>query len=305
MSSATLTPSPAPTTSTAPGLPAGWQVTRLTGSLGAQLDGVDLGEVSRDDAQFAALEALLLQHKVLFFRDQGMTRAEHVALGERLGPLEDHPVAPSDPDNPGLVRIYKEENSPPERYENSFHSDGSWREEPSKASILRAVQCPPTGGDTIWVDMVRAYAELPEAIRTKIAGLRARHSIEATFGAVLPTEKRHALAGTYPDAEHPVVRTHPETGEQILYVNSFTTHFVNFHTPEHVQHGTDYTQGAAELMAYLKSRSMIPEYQVRWRWEPNSVAIWDNRSTQHYAVMDYWPAARKMERAGVQGDRPY
>lgn len=303
MSSATLTPTTA--TRTVPTPPAEWQVRRLTGALGAQVDGVDLGEVSRDDDQFAALNALLLEHKVLFFRDQTMSRGEHVALGERLGPLEDHPVAPSDPEHPGLVQIYKEEGSPPERYENSFHSDGSWREEPSKASILRCVECPPTGGDTIWVDMVRAYADLPDAIRAKITGLRARHSIEATFGAVLPIEKRHALAGTYPDAEHPVVRTHPETGEQILYVNSFTTHLTNFHTPEHVQHGTDFAQGAGELLAYLKSRAMIPEYQVRWRWTPGSVAIWDNRSTQHYAVMDYWPAARKMERAGVQGDRPF
>lgn len=285
--------------------PADWRVIPSTGTLGARVDGIDLGAVSRDGEAFAALRRLLLEHKVLFFRDQPLEPAEHVALGSMLGPLEDHPMVPSDPEHPGLVQIYKDLDSPPERYENSFHSDGSWREEPPMAAILRCRECPSTGGDTIWVDMVRALADLPDAIRTTIADLRARHSIEATFGAVLPQDQRHALAGRYPDAEHPVVRTHPETGEQILYVNSFTTHFVNFHTPQRVQHGTDYTQGAAELMAYLKGRAMVPEYQVRWTWEPDSVAIWDNRSTQHYAVMDYWPAVRRMDRASVCGDRPY
>lgn len=298
MSPSTLSPTAPPTVST-------WQVQPLTGCLGAEVRGVDLGEVSRDEQAFTSLRQLLLEHKVLFFRDQSMSRDEHVALGQLLGPLEDHPALPSDDDHPGLVRIYKDLDSPPERYENAFHSDGSWREEPSTASILRCVECPPSSGDTIWVDMVRALADLPAEIRTKIAGLRARHSIEATFGAVLPQAERQALAQAYPDAEHPVVRTHPETGEQILYVNSFTTHFVNFHTPDHVRHGTDFAQGASALMDYLKSRAMIPEYQVRWRWEPGSVAIWDNRATQHYAVMDYWPAVRRMERVSVCGDRPF
>lgn len=294
-----------PLTPTTPATVSNWTVRPCTGALGAQVDGVDLGAVSRDDEAFSALYRLLLEHKVLFFRGQGsMTPAEHVALGERMGQLEDHPVVPSDPEHPGLARIYKDLDSPPERYENSFHSDGSWRPDPPKAAILRCIECPPIGGDTIWVDMVRALADLPVSVREKIADLRARHSVEATFGAMMPIERRHALAAEHPDAEHPVVRTHPETGEQVLYVNSFTTHFVNFHTPEHVQHGTDYAQGAAELLQYLKSRAMVPDYQVRWRWEPGSVAIWDNRSTQHYAVMDYWPAVRRMERTSVRGDRP-
>lgn len=285
--------------------PASWEVTRLTATLGAQICGIDLGEVSRDDEQFAALHALLLTHKVLFFRDQGMSRAEHVALAERFGPLEAHAVAPSDPDNPGLVRIYKDVDSPADRYDNAYHSDGSWRDEPAMGSILRCVECPPVGGDTIWVDMVRAYADLPEQVKEQISDLQARHSLEATFGAVLPTPRRHGLKEKYPDAEHPVVRTHPETGEQILYVNSFTTHFTNFHTPERVTHGVDFVQNAPALLSYLQNRATIPDYQVRWRWDENSVAIWDNRSTQHYAVMDYWPGRRRMERAGICGDRPF
>ncbi|BDB59184.1 putative taurine dioxygenase [Rhodococcus sp. RDE2] len=277
----------------------------LTGSIGAELHGVDLAEVARDDERFAELKALLLEHKVLFFRNQEMSRAEHVALAERFGSLEDHPVLGSDPEHPGLVRIYKDLDSPPEAFENSYHCDATWRENPPMGSVLRCVEGPAVGGDTIWVNMALAYEQLPGHVKEQIAGLRARHSIEASFGARLPIDKRLALKDRFPDAEHPVVRTHPETGEKVLFVNSFTTHFTNFHTADNVRCGIDYAPGAGELLRFLQSRATIPEYQVRWRWTPNSVAIWDNRSTQHYAVQDYWPAVRRMERAGIAGDRPF
>lgn len=282
-----------------------FQVEPLTCSIGAELSGVDLAEVSRDDALFAELKALLLRHKVVFFRDQDITRAEHVALAERFGQLEAHPVVGSDPDHPGLVRIYKDLDSPPERFENAYHCDATWRTNPPMGSVLRCVEGPEVGGDTMWVNMALAYEQLPDEVKAKIAGLRARHSIEATFGARMPIEERLALKERFPDAEHPVVRTHPETGEKVLFVNSFTTHLTNFHTAENVRTGIDYAPGAGELLRYLTSRASIPEYQVRWRWTRNSFAIWDNRSTQHYAVQDYWPAVRKMERAGIVGDRPF
>ncbi|MEV6212565.1 TauD/TfdA family dioxygenase [Kitasatospora sp. NPDC051914] len=281
------------------------KVEPLTCTIGAELSGVNLGDASRDADLFAEIRELLLQYKVLFLRDQDITRAEHVAFARRFGPLEDHPVAGSDPDHPGLVRIYKELDSPPEHYENALHTDGTWRETPAMGAVLRCIESPPVGGDTLWVNMVEAHRRLPDHIKAQIEGLRARHSIEATFGAVMPTEARHRLKAQYPDAEHPVVRTHPETGEKILFVNGFTTHFVNYHTPENVRFGLDYAPGAANLLTYLISQAAIPEYQVRWRWQPNSVAIWDNRSTQHYAVQDYWPAVRRMERAGIVGDRPF
>ena len=142
-------------------------------------------------------------------------------------------------------------------------------------------------------------------MKERIDGLRARHSFEASFGAARPIEARHALHERFPDADHPVVRTHPETGEKILFVNAFTTHLVNYHTPANVRFGIDYAPGAGDLLRYLIAQASIPEYQVRWRWTPDSVAIWDNRSTQHYAVQDYWPAVRKMERAAIIGDRPF
>ncbi|MFI6431161.1 TauD/TfdA dioxygenase family protein [Rhodococcus oryzae] len=277
----------------------------LTCSIGAEILNVDLAEVARDDQRFAELKSLLLEHKVLFFRDQNMSRAEHVALAERFGSLEDHPALGSDPDHPGLVRIYKDLDSPPERFENAYHCDATWRENPPMGCVLRCIEGPEVGGDTMWVNMALAYERLPEHVKEQIEGLRARHSIEATFGARLPIEQRLELKERFPDAEHPVVRTHPETGEKILFVNSFTTHLTNFHTAENVRWGIDYAPGAGELLRYLQSQASIPEYQVRWRWTRNSVAIWDNRSTQHYAVQDYWPAVRKMERAGIVGDRPF
>ena len=280
------------------------KVERLTCAIGAELSNVDLGEASRDDLLFAEIRALLLEHKVLFLRDQDMTRAEHVAFARRFGELEDHPVVGSDPEHPGLVRIYKGPDTRAEQYENAYHCDATWRERPQFGAVLRCVECPEVGGDMIWVNMVAAYARLPEHVKQQIDRLRARHSIEATFGAAMPIDKRLALKAQYPDVEHPVVRRHPETGEKVLFVNAFTTHFTNFHTPENVRFGQDYAPGASALLQYLIRQAAVPEYQVRFRWRRNSVAIWDNRCTQHYAVQDFWPAVRNLERAGIIGDRP-
>jgi taurine dioxygenase len=281
------------------------RVEPLTYSIGAELTGVNLAHAIHDDGLFAEIRSALLKHRVLFLRDQDITRAEHVAFARRFGELEDHPVAGSDPEHPGLVRIYKTPEQPNDRYENAWHADATWREAPQFGAVLRCVECPPVGGDTMWANMVLAYENLPAHVKTQIADLRARHSIEASFGAVMPIEKRLALKAQFPDAEHPVVRTHPETDEKILFVNAFTSHFTNYHTPERVRFGQDANPGAGDLLRYLISQAYIPEYQVRWRWKPNSIAIWDNRSTQHYAVMDYPPCHRKMERAGIIGDKPY
>ncbi len=281
------------------------KVEPLTCTIGAELSNVNLGVASRDPGLVAEIRALLLKHKVLFFRDQDISRSEHVAFARHFGELEDHPVAGSDPDHPGLVRIYKSPDAPIDRYENAWHTDATWREKPPFGCVLRCVECPPVGGDTMWANMAEAYKRLPEDIKTRIADLRARHSIEASFGAAMPIEKRQALKAQFPDAEHPVVRTHPETGEKILFVNAFTTHFTNYHTPANVRFGQDANPGASLLLNYLVSQAFIPEFQVRWRWQPNTVAMWDNRSTQHYAVMDYPPCHRKMERAGIIGDKPF
>ncbi|CAB3803636.1 Alpha-ketoglutarate-dependent taurine dioxygenase [Paraburkholderia caffeinitolerans] len=280
-------------------------IEQLTCAIGAELTGVDLVDAIEDNGLFASICEALLKHRVLFLRNQDITAAQHVAFARRFGELEDHPVTGSDPDNPGLIQIYKTPENPPERYENSWHTDATWREVPPMASVLRCRECPPIGGDTMWANMVLAYENLPAHIKEQIAELRARHSIEASFGAVMPIEKRLALKAQFPDAEHPVVRTHPETGEKVLFVNGATTHFTNFHTPANVRFGQDFNMGGSDLLRYLISQAYIPEYQVRWRWTKNSVAIWDNRSSQHYAVMDYPPCHRRMDRATIIGTRPY
>ncbi|WET41973.1 TauD/TfdA dioxygenase family protein [Citrobacter enshiensis] len=281
------------------------RVEQLTYHIGAELSGVRLADAIHDAGLFKEIRAQLLRHRVLFLRQQDISRAEHVAFARLFGELEDHPVAGSDPDHPGLVRIYKTPEVANERYENAWHTDATWREKPPMGCVLRCVESPPVGGDTLWANMVVAWQYLPEDVKQKIADLRAYHSLEASFGAATPIEKRLALKAQFPDAEHPVVRTHPETDEKILFVNAFTTHFSNYHTPQHVRYGQDYTMGGSDLLRYLISQAYLPEYQVRWRWQSGSIAIWDNRSTQHYAAMDYPPSHRKMERAGIMGDKPF
>ncbi|MDC0672021.1 TauD/TfdA dioxygenase family protein [Nannocystis radixulma] len=278
------------------------RVERITCSIGAELVGVSLADAARDDGLFEAIYAALLAHRVLFLRDQDISRQDHVAFASKLGKLDDHPVAPTHPDAPGLVQIYKDPSHPQERYENAWHSDGSWQANPPLGCVLRCVECPPVGGDTMWANMVLAYEKLPEHVKTVIDGLYANHSFSAAFAAAMPEEQRQAMRTLHPDVEHPVVRTHPETGEKVLFVNGFTTHFTNYHTSSNVRVGQDLNMGGAALLQYLISQAYIPEYQVRWRWRPNSFAIWDNRSTQHYAVMDYPPCHRKMERAAILGD---
>ena len=297
-------PTSAPAATRRGALKSSIKVEPLTCAIGAELIDVNLGDASRDDALFAEIRSLLLKHKVLFLRDQDFTRAEHVAFARRFGLLEDHPVVGSDPENPGLVLIHKGPDTRAEQYENAYHCDTTWRECPQFGAVLRCTEAPEVGGDMIWVNMALAYERLPEPIKAQIANLRARHSIEATFGAAMPIEKRLALKAQYPDPEHPVVRTHPDTGEKVLFVNAFTTHFTNFHTPENVRFGQDFAPGSSQLLNYLISQAYVPEYQVRWRLRKNTVAIWDNRCTQHYAVQDFWPAVRNLERAEIIGDRP-
>jgi taurine dioxygenase len=280
------------------------RIEQLTCAIGAELHDVNLGDAVRDEALFQEIYAALLQHKVLFLRDQTLdklSRLDHMAFANKLGELETHPMVPSHPDAPGLVQIYKTPDSPIDRYENAWHTDGTWREAPALGCVLRCIECPPVGGDTMWANMVLAYEKLPQRVKEQINHLIANHSFNASFASAMPQDKRLAMRAQYPDAEHPVVRTHPETGEKVLFVNGFTTHFVNYHNKENVRCGQDFSQVGGDLLQYLISQAYIPEYQVRWRWKPYSVAIWDNRSTQHYAVMDYPPCHRKMERAGIVG----
>ena len=271
------------------------EVNPLTCSIGAELSNVHLGAAAEDEGLMAEIRQALLKHRVIFFRDQDITRAEHVAFARKFGELEDHPVVGSHPDHPGLVQIYKTPDSPIDRNENSWHTDATWRDQPPMGCVLRCVECPPVGGDTMWANMALAYERLPEHIKTQIAGLRARHSIEASFGAAMPVEKRLALHAQFPDAEHPVVRTHPETGRKALFVSEhFTTRILGL--PE---------ADSRALLDELFALSTRPEHVYRHAWQPHDMVFWDNRSVIHLAAGTPDHLRRKLYRTTIEGDVPY
>ncbi|CAE6821794.1 TauD/TfdA dioxygenase family protein [Paraburkholderia domus] len=279
-----------------------FSVRRSTPSIGAEIGNIDLRQPLDDDT-YLALRRALVKFKVLFFRDQDITPAQHVALARRFGELEIHPMIPHHADHPELV-VFGHGKSSPGR-ENLYHSDVSWRETPSMGSVLRCVSCPEVGGDTIWVNMVAAYENLSAETKAKIARLQGVHDAMPTFGQALSDEQYEAMRKKYPPAVHPVVRTHPESGEKILYVNEgFTTHLANYAKEQPYRIGSDFRLGEMDLLQYLYRQAAAPEYQVRLKWQPNTIAFWDNRSAQHYAVQDYFPAVRHMMRATIIGDRP-
>ena len=293
----------APAVISAEALKSSPRVELVAPALGAEISNISLANAVEDDDLLAEIRRLLLKHRVLFFRDQDICPATHVALARRFGPLEDHPVAPSHPDHPELLLLNRDTKH---SYENTWHCDATWRAKPPFGAVLRCVVCPEVGGDTMWANMVLAYERLPRHIQDRIANLRAKHSIEHSFGGGMPSEDRAQLSEMFPMVEHPVVRTHPETNEKVLFVNQgFTTHFANFHNAEDVRYGQDFTIEANNLLNYLIRQAEIPEYQVRLRWRPNTIAIWDNRATQHYAIHDFYPAERKMMRATIVGDKPF
>lgn len=266
-----------------------FDVQPLSPTIGAAVRGVDLGSV--DDEVLAELRRALLEWKVLFFRDQAIDAADHRAFASRWGELEVHPFLPS-ADAPDVIRFAKDEKIG--GYENVWHSDVTWRQVPSMGSILRAVTVPRLGGDTLWCDMGAAYDGLDDETKDRIDGLTAVHDFVHTFGRLLSDEEKARKREEFPPAEHPIVRVIPETGRKVLYVNRpFTSHISGMQPEE-----------SSTLLELLVRQADVPEYQCRFHWEPGSVAFWDNRTTQHYAVSDYHPQVRVMERVTIIGDRP-
>ncbi|MFM0211497.1 TauD/TfdA family dioxygenase [Paraburkholderia sediminicola] len=302
MQATATAPNPATTQADSEAWP--FTVERYTPTIGAAIGGIDLRN-PLDDATYLALRRALLKFKVLFFRDQDISPAQHVAVARRFGELEVHPAFPHHPDHPELVILGR--NDKTRGRENLYHSDVSWREIPSMGSMLRCVQCPEVGGDTIWINMVAAYENLPDDVKARLSNLKAVHDFLPLFGIAVPEDQHDAMRVKFPPVEHPVVRIHPETGEKILYVNeAFTTHLSNYGrtTARDYRIGFDYKLAEMDLLQYLFRQAQAPEYQVRLKWQPNTIAFWDNRSCQHYAVQDYFPAPRHMMRATVIGDRP-
>lgn len=262
----------------------------LSPAIGAELIGADLREV--DDELIAEVRRALLIYKVVFFRDQDIGREEHVKLASGFGDLEIHPATPKKQPNQEVLRIAHGPNS--RGQENMWHSDVTWREEPSLGSILRAIELPEVGGDTLFSNMVMAFEGLDDELKERLCKMEAVHDIARVFAKRL-NKSPEDLHDKYPPKTHPVVRTHPETGERLIYVNGAFTDYIK---------GMERDESDS-LLKYLYSRAAVPEYQCRFRWAPGSLAFWDNRACQHYAASDYFPNIRIMERVTVAGDKPY
>lgn len=259
-------------------------------TIGAEVLDLDLRD-TLDEGMWDELDRALLEWKVLFFRDQQITGEQHRDFARRWGPLEVHPFLASG-EVPEVVRFDK--GADEVGYENIWHSDVSWRLEPSLGSVLRCLVPASLGGDTLFADMYEAYDGLDDTTKERIDGLIAVHDFAASFGLRLEPDRLAEMREQYPPAFHPVVRTHPRTGRKLLYVNEiFTTEIV----------GMTADEGRA-LIRTLAATARVPEYQCRFQWTAGSVAFWDNRCTQHYAASDYFPQRRVMERATIVGERP-
>lgn len=260
-------------------------------TLGAEISGVRLSGDLPDEV-IAEIRRAWLDYKVVYVRDQDISSTEHVEFARRFGELEVHPFLLGSEEHPELVRFEKGVEAG--GFENGWHHDVTWRETPSMGAILRSIQVPATGGDTAFSDMAAAYDGLDDEMKERLNGLQAAHDYTSAFGSFVDDSKKAEMREQYPVVHHPIVRTHPETGRKLLFVNAyFTSHVVDMDEHE-----------GNHLLRYLISRASILEYQYRVSWEPNQVTLWDNRIVQHYALSDYYPDVRIMERASIVGDRP-
>jgi taurine dioxygenase len=272
----------------------------LSGNLGAEIEGVDLAKL--DDETFAAIHQALLDHSMIFFRNQQLQHADQIAFGRRLGELDVHPIAVGMEKHPEIIRVLKPAGEAAS-FGTSWHSDNTFFEKPSMASILYGVTVPAVGGDTLWASMERAYEALSPGMKKIVDDLVAIHSAaraydpkvtgEAKYRGEAAINYRHSAA-IYEEVEHPLIRTHPETGRRSIFVNAmFTQRIVGLSQRE-----------SQAILDFLYEHATRPEFTCRLRWEPGTVAVWDNRCTQHYALDDYQGFERLMYRVSVQGDRP-
>ncbi len=263
------------------------EIEPLSPTIGAIIHGVDLSE-PMSDSRFAEIHEAWMQHLVVFFRGQTLTPEQHLTFGRRFGELHIHPAAPYVGDNPELMQIHTDKDS--HRNNGSgWHSDVSADEEPPLGSILHLHRVPSQGGDTLFANMYAAYDALSAPMREMLDGLSAEHvsNYSGAYGDHKPQREN-------PQATHPVIRTHPVTGRKALFVNTgFTRRILGV------------TQAESQtLLSLLFEHVKSPAFHCRFQWQANSIAMWDNRCTQHIAVWDYFPESRSGIRVTVKGDRP-
>ena len=266
-------------------------VRKLTPSIGAELEGVDLSK-PLDEKLLAEIRDALIANLVIFFRNQDLTLDQHKAFGRCFGKLHLHPAPLGVIDgHPEIIVVKADENSRHIAGE-TWHSDVSCDAEPPMASILHLKEVPPVGGDTLFANMYAAHDALSDSMQRFLAGLTAIHDGARNYQGRQLAQSRGA---EFPRAQHPVVRTHPVTGQRVLFVNRmFTTRIVELSQRE--------SDGVLQMMF---SHIQNPEFQCRFRWEPNSIAFWDNRCTQHLALWDYYPHRRYGHRVTIAGDKPF
>tara|TARA_B100000287_G_scaffold297148_1_gene280283 strand:+ start:464 stop:1291 length:828 start_codon:yes stop_codon:yes gene_type:complete len=273
------------------------EVKLLSGALGAEINGIDLKDST--DKNWKVINNLMLEHKALFFRDQDITSEQQINLARKFGPLEKHVYVKGLENHPEIIRIIK---GPQEKHQwgETWHTDVSYNPKPTKVIILRSRKIPPVGGDTMFSNMEIAYETLDENIKKRIEGKRAIHS---SLGAAAFVDKYEEMEGNgnldeYSN-EHPMVRTHPETNKKILYVNSmYTKKIIDMDKNE-----------SDEILQKIFQHQERLDFTCRFKWTENAVAIWDNRSTQHQGLTDFFPGRglgheRIMDRIAVEGDNP-
>lgn len=272
------------------------KVRPISGSLGTEIHGVNLAE-ELDDETYAEIKRALLEYLVIFFRDQEITPDQQIAFGRRFGDLHIHPFIPSLPGHDEIIRLWAESGEEDNlRLANAWHPDLSYTNDPPLAAILRGVQVPSRGGDTMWANLYKAYDTLSDRMKEIIDDMTAVHDVTNTYrrqelqsegGA----ERYWNTFQKAPPVEQPLVKVHPETGKKLLYISQLTTtHIVGLHPLE-----------SDAILDMLFKHLDWKELQCRFYWEKNSIAMWDNRCTVHYAVRDY-TEAREMHRVTVLGD---
>ena len=269
------------------------KVQATTPLIGAEVSGVDLASLS--DNEFGALKDAFTQHSVLFFRDQPKLAPEvQVEFAKRLGPLHTHPAAPTLDGHPEVFVIHAHKDSKVANG-NGWHTDVSCDEEPPLATMLQLHKLPSVGGDTLFTSTYAAFETLSAPMQSFLMTLNAHHESEHIYRGRYSDRGVEDEGREYPRALHPVVRTHPESGRKSLYVNpSFTTRI----------DGLSKTESDA-LLQMLYQHQQRPEFQVRFQWTQNAIALWDNRCTHHFAMWDYWPDERRGHRVTIKGERPY
>ncbi len=264
------------------------EVRPMTRRIGAEIFGVDLGQ-DLTNHQFEKIHGALIEHQVIFFRDQTLSHDSHKDFARRFGKLAIHSGVKGLPDHPEVVAIHADATSKFVAGEN-WHSDLTCDAEPPLGSVLYMPVVPEFGGDTQFASMSAAYDALSDKMKSYLEGMSAVHDADHVYRPLFPDVDRK-----YPCSTHPIVRTHPASGRKLIFVNpSYTTHIVGVPKEE-----------STAILGYLYQHCSNPDFAVRFRWRPHSVAFWDNRGTWHKAIWDYYPDVRSGYRVTIAGDKPY